>query len=282
MSKTFAQYLKEQTLRLPYFYSNIYQLLELLSTEGPALVKADFNGDNFDDLYIPPPESDVPTVRSDVKDYLRNFNSGPIIGRAQLDYYLSPQKRKKSHFMFTAGILEEMFSGYGFEYLYFNPENKYWEIKLNSSEKSILFENTYRGVTEKFELKSEDLSYHEVLEINNLSEHSETFQENVKLVFENEKLVINSSLHLVDLILEKGKKGAQISRYKGLGEMKAGELWDTAMNPETRTLIKVTLADAKGAMAKASDMFEVLMGNDVSKRKLFIEKNAKDVRFLDV
>ena len=51
---------------------------------------------------------------------------------------------------------------------------------------------------------------------------------------------------------------------------------------ETRTLIKVTLADAKGAMAKASDMFEVLMGNDVSKRKLFIEKNAKDVRFLDV
>ena len=78
--------------------------------------------DNFDDLYIPPPESDVPTVRSDVKDYLRNFNSGPIIGRAQLDYYLSPQKRKKSHFMFTAGILEEMFSGYGFEYLYFDPE----------------------------------------------------------------------------------------------------------------------------------------------------------------
>ena len=51
--------------------------------------------DNFDDLYIPPPPSDVPTVRSDVKEYLRNFNSGPIIGRAQLDYYLSPQKRKK-------------------------------------------------------------------------------------------------------------------------------------------------------------------------------------------
>ena len=64
--------------------------------------------------------------------------------------------------------------------------------------------------------------------------------------------------------------------------MNAGELWDTAMNPETRTLIKVTLADAKGAMAKASDMFEILMGKDVSQRKLFIEKNAKDVRFLDV
>ena len=81
---------------------------------------------------------------------------------------------------------------------------------------------------------------------------------------------------------ENKNKKFDISRFKGLGEMNAGELWDTAMNPETRTLIKVTLADAKGAMAKASDMFEVLMGNDVSKRKLFIEKNAKDVRFLDV
>ena len=81
---------------------------------------------------------------------------------------------------------------------------------------------------------------------------------------------------------ENKNKKFDTSRFKGLGEMNAGELWETAMNPETRTLIKVTLADAKSAMAKASDMFEILMGNDVSKRKQFIEKNAKDVRFLDV
>lgn len=81
---------------------------------------------------------------------------------------------------------------------------------------------------------------------------------------------------------ENKNKKFDISRFKGLGEMNAGELWDTAMNPETRTLIKVTLADVKGAMAKASEMFEVLMGNDVTKRKEFIENNAKDVRFLDV
>ena len=81
---------------------------------------------------------------------------------------------------------------------------------------------------------------------------------------------------------ENKNKKFDISRFKGLGEMNAGELWDTAMNPETRTLINVTLADVKGAMAKASEMFEVLMGNDVTKRKEFIENNAKDVRFLDV
>jgi DNA gyrase subunit B len=81
---------------------------------------------------------------------------------------------------------------------------------------------------------------------------------------------------------ENKTKKFDISRFKGLGEMNAGELWDTAMNPESRTLIKVTIADGKAAEAKAADMFEILMGSDVSRRKTFIEQNAKDVRFLDV
>ena len=90
-----------------------------------------------------------------------------------------------------------------------------------------------------------------------------------------------------DDALEKFKKENKnkkfiISRFKGLGEMNAGELWDTAMNPESRTLIKVNIADGKAAEAKAADMFEVLMGTDVSRRKTFIEQHAKDVRFLDV
>ena len=160
----------------------------------------------------------------------------------------------------------------------FNPENKYWEINLNSSEKSILFENTYRGVTEKFELKSEDLSYHEVLEINNLSEHSKIFQENVKLVFENEKLLINSSLHLVDLILEKGKKGAQISRYKGLGEMNPDQLWETTLDPNSRSLVQVKIEQE----INAEETFSTLMGEVVEPRRNFIQENALNVSNLDI
>ena len=160
----------------------------------------------------------------------------------------------------------------------FNPENKYWEINLNSSEKSILFENTYRGVTEKFELKSEDLNYHEVLEINNLSEHSKIFQENVKLVFENEKLVINSSLHLVDFILEKGKKGAQISRYKGLGEMNPDQLWETTLDPNSRSLIQVKIEQE----INAEETFSTLMGEVVEPRRNFIQENALNVSNLDI
>ena len=79
--------------------------------------------DNFDDLVIPPVDTYPEQVRSDVKDYLRNFDNGVIIGRAQFDYHLT--LTKNHHTQFTAGILEEMFSGYGFEYLYFDNSKNY-------------------------------------------------------------------------------------------------------------------------------------------------------------
>jgi len=69
-----------------------------------------------------------------------------------------------------------------------------------------------------------------------------------------------------------------IQRYKGLGEMDYDELWDTTMNPASRTLLQVTLDDA----ALADEVFSTLMGEDVESRRNFIQRNAKDVRFLDI
>jgi DNA gyrase subunit B len=69
-----------------------------------------------------------------------------------------------------------------------------------------------------------------------------------------------------------------IQRYKGLGEMNADELWETTMDPANRILGQVTLDDA----AQADEIFSVLMGEDVSERRSFIQRNAKDVRFLDI
>ncbi|MFC5176273.1 DNA topoisomerase (ATP-hydrolyzing) subunit B [Nocardioides taihuensis] len=69
-----------------------------------------------------------------------------------------------------------------------------------------------------------------------------------------------------------------VQRYKGLGEMNAKELWETTMDPDGRILLQVTLEDA----ARADEIFSVLMGEDVEQRRSFIQRNAKDVRFLDI
>ena len=79
--------------------------------------------DNFDDLKYPPVNTYPAQVRSDVKDYLKNFDEGVFIGRAQFDYHLTP--RKNHHIMISAGILEEMFNGAGFEYLYHEQDSSF-------------------------------------------------------------------------------------------------------------------------------------------------------------
>ncbi len=74
------------------------------------------------------------------------------------------------------------------------------------------------------------------------------------------------------------KSGEAVQRFKGLGEMNAEELWSTTMDPATRVLLQVTLDDA----ATADELFSMLMGEDVEARRGFIQRNAKDVRFLDI
>ncbi len=83
---------------------------------------------------------------------------------------------------------------------------------------------------------------------------------------------------LVGHILAEGKKGVSISRYKGLGEMNADELWETTMDPATRTLLQVRLEDDE----VAENIFTTLMGDAVEPRRQFIEDNALNVRNLDV
>lgn len=82
---------------------------------------------------------------------------------------------------------------------------------------------------------------------------------------------------LEEFLVSIGRKG-EIQRYKGLGEMDAEQLWDTTMNPETRTLLRVNLKDAE----EADEIFTVLMGDEPEKRRTFIEENANLVKDLDV
>jgi DNA gyrase subunit B len=79
-------------------------------------------------------------------------------------------------------------------------------------------------------------------------------------------------------IVEQGKKDYQVQRYKGLGEMTSTQLWETTMDPEHRTLLRVKLED----LVETNEIFTTLMGEDVEKRRKFIEDNALDVKNLDI
>ena len=90
--------------------------------------------------------------------------------------------------------------------------------------------------------------------------------------------VFDSSRKLFDYILSVAKKGLNIQRYKGLGEMNPTQLWETTMDPEVRTLLQVKVED----LVKTEEIFSILMGDQVEPRKAFIEKHALEVRNLDI
>ncbi len=99
-----------------------------------------------------------------------------------------------------------------------------------------------------------------------------------KLVYDDIVSDIYSLGELLPNIKEVGKKGLDIQRYKGLGEMNAEELATTTMNSSSRTLLRVKIEDA----IKADETFSILSGKDVKQRREYIETHALDVKNLDV
>jgi DNA gyrase subunit B len=89
---------------------------------------------------------------------------------------------------------------------------------------------------------------------------------------------INAPEDLVTIVLEEGQKGITVQRFKGLGEMNPEQLWETTMDPETRTLLKVNIIDA----SQADAIFTILMGDKVEPRREFIQNNVLELNQLDI
>ena len=143
--------------------------------------------------------------------------------------------------------------------------------ELNS--KNILYKREIHGADEIFKSVAslEDFG----LSLENYFGFS---KEEYELLHDKEVVNVSSLDAIVEQVKNIGRKGLDVQRYKGLGEMNPDQLWTTTMNPETRTLFKVKLEDA----SEAERLFSVLMGTNVEPRRDFIEKHALEVRNLDI
>ncbi|WP_299756033.1 DNA topoisomerase (ATP-hydrolyzing) subunit B [uncultured Boseongicola sp.] len=105
----------------------------------------------------------------------------------------------------------------------------------------------------------------------------EVYAKPARLVRRDRENGVHGPLDLLDTILAEGEKGLSLQRYKGLGEMNPGQLWETTLDPEARTLLQVKVED----LAEADDLFTKLMGDVVEPRREFIQQNALNVENLD-
>ena len=135
------------------------------------------------------------------------------------------------------------------------------------------------GVTHSFDVTHELVGSAEFRELQKLSPSAIGLgRAPYKMKADGQEQLQPATAELVKAILDKGKHGLGIQRYKGLGEMNPNQLWETTMNPEVRTLLKVKLEDVPGV----DEIFTILMGDEVEPRRNFIQAHALEVRNLDV
>ena len=173
-----------------------------------------------------------------------------------------------------------------------------WSAELRA-DGSVMFARVWRGVTDAHEIEAKFLTSAEARKLHSLAaEHAEVFAQAARLEKTSgdaeepaasdgdEETVIDASAddaifrptELLDNVLAMGRKGLSISRYKGLGEMNAEQLWETTLDPEARVLLQVKVEDAD----VTDEIFTRLMGDVVEPRREFIQDNALNVANLDV
>ncbi len=164
-----------------------------------------------------------------------------------------------------------------------HPEMKDLQLEVEPDEEhsaqKLVYKTLHNGSSYKTVINVDLMNSPDFIELKNLFKSFKDLGEGPYVVYQKEKEMILKSLEEVkDAILSHGKEGQYIQRYKGLGEMNPSQLWETTMNPATRTLLQVKVDDA----VEADEIFTVLMGDQVEPRREFIEKNALNVRNLDI
>jgi len=155
---------------------------------------------------------------------------------------------------------------------------KTWQGEVDEAH-TLCVKRTLQGVEENYKIRPSLLATAEVRQLERLKAIlAETFTGLPTLKIKDESIPIMGPLSLLELVLERGRKGFSIQRYKGLGEMNPEQLWETTLDPEVRTLLQIRIEH----LDEASEIFSTLMGDIVEPRREFIQNNALSVRNLDI
>ena len=138
---------------------------------------------------------------------------------------------------------------------------------------------TLRGVSNTYEIDSALINSAEAIRLDEMAGSlQKLYARHGTFTIKDREVVITGPVSLLDTVIEVGKKGLSMQRYKGLGEMNPEQLWETTLDPNARTLLQVKVAHAE----EAGDVFSTLMGDLVEPRRNFIQENALKVSNLDV
>jgi len=159
-----------------------------------------------------------------------------------------------------------------------NPTLQTKVIADSESTWKIVFTHARNGATPPTVVDLALFHSGEMREIRRLGADFEAYRPPFKVKTGQEERTVESLKAVADAVLQAGQKGVEIQRYKGLGEMNPEQLWQTTMNPEARSMLRVEIASQEDA----EDIFAKLMGDQVEPRRQFIEENALNVKNLDI
>ena len=157
------------------------------------------------------------------------------------------------------------------------PDKTDWEVKL--FDEKLEFSRLVRGIKEQHILSPAMIASAEFIQLKNLSKSFAHFFRNpVQLSVKGQDHTVLMPSRMVEIVMEYSKKGLGIQRFKGLGEMNSEQLWETTLDPSTRTLLQVKVTDVDAA----EEVFSTLMSDVVAPRREFIQNNALNVSNLDI
>jgi len=158
---------------------------------------------------------------------------------------------------------------------------KGWEgsIEDTAHGNAIVVKRRLRGITERYAIDRRIINLFEAQHLDQIAGHLQShYSKSAQFRCGEKTIGISGPTELAQTVFQTGRKGAQISRYKGLGEMNPSQLWETTLDPDQRILLQVTIDQEDDA----DNAFSTLMGEAVEERRNFIQENALRVANLDV